>query len=281
MDHGNSGPYAVAREIGPAEVIVPPHLEDLPEVRVELAQYWNSVQRLDLAIGEIVKALEASGAGEDTAIIFSSHHGMPFPFAKAACYDHGTRVPVLLIWPGIEAPRRFETLATSVDILPTLLDLLGAPAPPQLDGRSWLPLIRGEAGRAARISVHLCEPGVERHGVSDAGRSGRALRAVVLGLTFPAMQKAAVINPAIASRGQQFVKGRPLALYDLKEDPGQRTNPIDSARHQRRVEKMKAALLAEMRRTEDPQLRNFEIFLAGGRPVVPQDPARYRPRDGE
>lgn len=296
LDHGNAGPYGIAREIQPAEVVVPPHLEDLPDVRVELAQYWNSAQRLDVAIGAILKALEASGEADNTAIIFSSDHGMPFPFAKATCYDHGTRVPVLLCWPGIEAPRRFETLTTSVDILPTLLDLLGAPAPDRLDGRSWLPLTRGEA---------VAEPEYQFTYVNQVS-SGMAypMRAIqdaryallfspwadgtlemriesMIGLTFPAMQKAAETDPALAARVKQFVRGWPLALYDLREDPGQRVNLIQAPGHRQRVEKMKAALLAEMRRTEDPELGNFEALLAGGKPVVPQDPQRYRLREGD
>jgi len=124
IDHDDQGPFKVAREVQPAEVIVPPMLDDLPDVRVELAQYWNSAQRLDLAVGEILKALERSGEASNTAIVFCNDHGMPFPFAKATCYDHGTRQPFLMFWPGMPGPQTYDTLTSSVDLLPTLLDLL-------------------------------------------------------------------------------------------------------------------------------------------------------------
>ncbi len=296
MDHDNRGPYAVEREIRPEDVVVPAHLDDLPDVRRELAQYWNSVQRLDAAIGEILKALDASGEADNTAIIFCSDHGMPFPFAKATCYDHGTRVPVLLTWPGIEAPRRIEALTSNVDILPTLLELLGAPAPAQLDGRSWFPLIRDAAAPGPdyqftyvnQVSSGMSYP---MRAIQDArytllftpwadGKLAMKIESMN-GLTFPAMEEAAKTRPAIAARVRQYVYGYPLAFYDLQTDPGQRINLVDASRHRGRVERMKTALLAEMRRTSDPQLQNFETLLAGGAPTVPQEPERYRQRGAE
>lgn len=291
VDHGNEGPYKVAREITPAEVVVPPMLDDLPDVRTELAQYWNSIQRLDIAVGGILKELERSGEAENTAIVFCADHGMPFPFSKATCYDHGTRQPVLLSWPGMGTPRAFDSLSTSVDILPTLLELLGVALPPVLDGRSWMPLIRGEK---------VAEPEFQFTYVNQVS-SGMAypMRAIqdrryslifspwadgklnfhiesMIGLTFPAMKAAAERDSAMAARVKQLVTGVPLAFYDLEQDPGQRHDLLADPRHKARIERMKAALLAEMVRTADPELANFRTFLSGGQPNVPQDQARYR-----
>ena len=139
MDHNQEGPYKIPREITPEQVTVPPFLEDLPLIRQELAQYWNSTQRLDISIGKVLQVLQDSGQYDRTVIIFSSDHGMPFPFAKATCYDNGSRTPFVISWPGMGHPAVFEDLTCNIDMLPTLLDILAISAPSDVDGRSYCP----------------------------------------------------------------------------------------------------------------------------------------------
>lgn len=295
VDHDDQGPFKIEREVQPAEVIVPPMLDDLPEIRTELAQYWNSAQRLDLAVGEILKALDRSGEAENTAIIFCNDHGMPFPFAKATCYDYGTRQPFLLSWPGMAAPRAYETLTSSVDLLPTLLELLGAPLPEKLDGRSLLPLILGKTVEQPEFQftyVNQVSSGMaypmraiqdRRYALLFSPWSDGKLafrNESMSGLTFPAMKKAAETDPAMAARVHQLVEGIPLAFYDVQADPGQRHNVIAQPRFKARVERMKLRLLQEMQRTGDPELANYQVTLSGGQAVVPQDPAKYRLKNG-
>ncbi|WP_314372551.1 sulfatase [Sphingomonas paucimobilis] len=294
-DHDNKGPYAIAREIRPEDVTVPAMLDDLPEVRQELAQYWNSAQRMDIAIGAILRALDETGEADNTAILFCADHGMPFPFSKGTCYDHGSRVPVLIAWPGMGAPKQFTQLTSHVDILPTLLDLLGAPVPVGIDGRSWMPLLRGEAFAAPvyqftyvnEVSSGMAYPA---RAVQDEqyallfqawpdGKLQMKLESM-FGLTWPAMVAAAKTDPKIAARVSQYQDGIPLAFYDLRADPGQRRNLIAEKRHAARIARMRDALIVEMQRTGDPQLANFQAILAGRPTTVPQDPARYRIRGG-
>ena len=285
MDHDNQGPYKVPREVGPDEVDVPPFLEDLPEVRAELAQYANSVQRLDISIGRVLRALEESGAADNTLVVFSSDHGMPFPFAKATCYDSGTRVPVLLAWPGMGAPRRFDNLTSNGDILPTILDILGVPAP-KGDGHSWLPIMQGQAATDPEFVVTYVNSVVSQvsyptRAIQDhdyalifAPWSDGSLRFVTEsmgGLTFPAMRRAAEKDPRIAERVRLYTYGTPLAFYDLRKDPGQRANLIDDPRHRDRVARMKAALLRQMQESGDPQRDNLARVMAGQKAIVPQD----------
>lgn len=295
VDHDQTGPYKIAREITADEVTVPPNLEDLPEIRTELAQYWNSAQRLDLAIGHILKVLDESGERDNTVIVFCSDHGMPFPFAKATCYDHGTRVPVLISWPGMGTPREFGNLTTNMDIMPTLLDLLGVEKPDDIDGKSWVPLMRGESADVRPYTVtqvNTLSNGYaypmraiqdQRYSLIFSPWSDGKLKLrseSMAGLTFNAMAAAAKTDARIATRVRQYVDGIPLAFYDLKEDPGQRVNLISERRHAARIRQMTADLLAEMARTGDPELENFRTFLAGGTPTVPQDPEKYRLRGG-
>lgn len=291
VDHNQEGPYKVPREITPEEVVVPPILEDLPDIRKELAQYWNSNQRLDISIGKVLNVLNESGEAGNTLVVFSSDHGMPFPFAKATCYDYGTRVPFVMSWPGMGQPQVFEALSSNIDILPTVLGILQQPVPGGIDGRSLLPLIEGRT-REHRPYV-FTEVNTVASGVNYAMRvvqdhqyalvfspwaDGKLEMKVdgMQGLTYKAMARAAEADPRIAARVKQYIYGVPLAFYDLKADPGQRVNLIQAAEHQERIGAMRKLLTDYMTRTADPQLDNFKVLLAGGHPVVPQDPERYR-----
>ena len=144
MDNKELGPYRLGRLVKAEEVEVPSFLEDLPPVREELAQYYNSVRRADRSFGQVMKALHDSGEANNTVVIFSSDHGMPFPLSKATVYTNGIRTPTLLAWPGMGSPRSFEELTSNIDVVPTLLDILSLPTPKNVDGKSWVPLCRGE-----------------------------------------------------------------------------------------------------------------------------------------
>lgn len=293
IDHNQEGPYKVPREITPEEVVVPPILEDLPDIRTELAQYWNSNQRLDISIGKVLNALSESGERDRTLIVFSSDHGMPFPFSKATCYDYGTRVPFVMRWPGMGEPKTFENLTCNIDVAPTVLDLLGMPKPPGLDGRSLAPLIE------ARVREHrpfvITEVNTVANGFAYPMRviqdhryalafspwaDGKLQLRVdgMMGLTYEAMARAAETDPAIAARVKQYIFGVPYAFYDLTADPGQRVNLIHAPEHRTRIDRMQRELLAYMERSGDPQLSNFATYIAGGRPTVSQDPEHFRIR---
>jgi len=220
---------------------------------------------------------------------------MPFPYSKATGYDHGTRVPVLVSYPGMSAPKRFDNLACNVDIMPTALDLLGLAIPEGLDGRSWLPRMRGEAVEDPEFIVTYVNGGVlgilfpvrtiqdHRYSLIYQPWSDGQLRLQIdsmSGLTLAAMRRAGATDPEIATRVHDYVYGVPISFFDLEEDPGQRNNLIGDARHQRRIAHMRDALLREMERTHDPQLANVRAMSAGGKPVVEQssNPGRDRLR---
>lgn len=291
LDHMQEGPYRIPHPLGPDDVTIPPNLEDLPDIRREIAQYWNSTQRLDIAVGNILKALDESGAGEDTIVLFVSDHGMPMPFAKATCYDHGIRTPVILRYPGMKPPRRFDNLASNLDILPTLLDLLEIERPSNLDGHSWVPLMSGTGNVDQPFvmsyvdyvssgwlypSRTLQDRRYSLHFTAWANGTTKLNLESMWGLTYPAMAKAAEKDARIARRVDQYIHGRLLALYDLQADPGQRVNLIDDATHRPVAERMKQLMLDEMQRTGDPQLENYRLALQGKVPVLEQNPAKYR-----
>jgi N-sulfoglucosamine sulfohydrolase len=231
MDRNNEGPYQVTREVQPEEVEVPPFFEDLPDIRKELAQYWNSTQRLDVSIGKILGVLNETGLESNTVVVFSSDHGMPFPFSKATCYDSGTRTPVLISWSRMGTPRTFRDLTSNIDLLPTLLNILEIQPPPRLDGQSWLPIIQGRADRTQdHVVTHLNST------ASGTAYPTRAIQTTdyalifspwsdgtlalrvesMSGLTYGAMMEAGKKNPEIAARVDQYTHGVLFAFYDLR-----------------------------------------------------------------
>src|SRR6185369_15570688 len=119
---------------------------DDPGVRSELALYYSSVRRGDDCLGEVLRALKESGEDERTAIIFLSDHGMPLPFAKTQLYYHSTHTPWMFRWPGVTKAGAVDDrhMISFVDLLPTMLEIAALPLPPGLDGRSIVPILRGE-----------------------------------------------------------------------------------------------------------------------------------------
>ncbi|KAJ9261715.1 hypothetical protein DTO195F2_3973 [Paecilomyces variotii] len=149
---GNYDPSLDDRIYTPDEVEVPGFLSDLPEVRQELAEYYRSIHRLDQGIGQVLKALERSGADKDTLVLFLSDNGPPFINSKTTLYDAGVRLPFLLRVPGSDSTSSSgivnSNIISYIDILPTFLDWAGHGDRPIGDGhagprrgRSLLPIV--------------------------------------------------------------------------------------------------------------------------------------------
>ena len=130
----------------PLKVNVPSFLPDTPVSRAELAQYYESCSRIDQGLGKLVEILKSAGVYENTAIIFTSDHGMAFPGAKTSVYEGGLRVPYVIRHPNLKSADGVSVAMIShVDITPTILDIAGhKPKKPGFHGRSILPGIKNE-----------------------------------------------------------------------------------------------------------------------------------------
>ncbi|HYW97303.1 MAG TPA: sulfatase [Bacteroidales bacterium] len=110
----------------PDSVIVPPYLPDTPECRAELAQYYQSVDRMDQGIGKILSYVRESGKWDNTVIIYISDNGIAFPGAKTTLYDPGMHLPCIVKYPGSKnTGGASDAMITWADITPTLLDFAG------------------------------------------------------------------------------------------------------------------------------------------------------------
>lgn len=128
----------------PDDVEVPPFINDSPGARFELAEYYNSIYRLDQGVGMILAGLAEAGLTDSTLVIFISDNGPPFINSKTTLYDAGVRLPLIISNPGCKAAVS-SNMVSYVDILPTILDYAGHPR--VIDpskkrlGRSLLPLL--------------------------------------------------------------------------------------------------------------------------------------------
>jgi len=128
------------------EVIVPPFLPDTKQTREELAEYYQSVARIDQGIGRLLEILEASGKMDNTVIIYISDNGIAFPGAKTTLYDPGIRLPMIIRTPGMQTTGVVNNAMVSwLDLTPTILDFAGIdPTTIYSHGRSFKSIIEDE-----------------------------------------------------------------------------------------------------------------------------------------
>lgn len=131
---------------GAADFAQPPvNIPNNEVTRADYACYKASVEMADENYGLVLGALERSGHREDTIVLLTTDHGLAYPFEKCTLLDAGTGVLLAMRVPGSHPRRRsFEGLVSHVDVLPTLLDLLGIEKPGYLEGVSHAALFLGE-----------------------------------------------------------------------------------------------------------------------------------------
>ncbi|MEE3178561.1 MAG: sulfatase, partial [Verrucomicrobiota bacterium] len=115
----------------PARVTVPPIFPDHPIVRNDLLDYFVEIEHFDTMVGRAIATLEKRGRLNNTIVVVTSDHGMPFPRAKASLYDAGTRVPLAIRWPGgIKNPGRgYGRIINLSTLAPTFLEAAGLEVP--------------------------------------------------------------------------------------------------------------------------------------------------------
>jgi len=258
-----------SRYYKPEEVEVPGFLPDLPDIRLEIAQYYTSVHRCDEIVGAVLRALQESGLAQNTIVMFLSDNGMAFPFAKTNVWRASTRTPWIVRWPGVVKPASIDQrhFISTIDFMPTVLEAVGLKQVEGMDGRSFLPLLRGgeqedrdmvftvfhktAAGRSYPMrSVQTRKFGYIYNAWSDGKTVFR--NESQSGLTFRAMQRAAKRDPRIKARVNFFLYRVKEELYDYENDPNALHNLIDDPRYRPVVRRLRKALAEFLRRIGDP-----------------------------
>ncbi len=133
---------------------------DEDEFRAIRALYWGMISEMDAQLGRIWEALKAARAWENTIVVLTSDHaemmGDHFMLGKGGFFDQSYHIPLIIRDPARRqsagtAVRRFTE---AVDVMPTLLELLGASAPRHLDGRSLVPFLEGREPADWRNEAH-------------------------------------------------------------------------------------------------------------------------------
>jgi len=192
----------------------------------EQGMYGDVIMEIDWSVGEILKALEEQGLEEHTLLIFASDNGpwlnfgnhagsaLPLREGKGTMWEGGPRVPCIMRWPGrIPEGGVCHEIAASIDILPTIAALTGAPMPGRaIDGVNILPLLVGEEGARPRDQFLYYYAGELR-----AVREGKwKLHFPHTFLSYEGVEPGNDGHPGRYGRGKTG-----FALYDLEKDIGE------------------------------------------------------------
>jgi N-sulfoglucosamine sulfohydrolase len=235
----------------------PNNLPDTPEVRADVAAFKASARSLDHGVGMVLNQLDASGLVDDTLVIFTTDHGMPFPGAKATLFDRGLGVMLILRGPEpFNGGRVIDALVSHIDIYPTVCEHLGIERPEFLEGVSLMPLLAGEVD-SVRDEIFA---GSTWHAAYEPQRAIRTSRhkyirrwgdrlTPVLANADDGPSKDLLLSNGWAER--EIPKEQ---LYDLIFDPNEANNLAGDPAHAPLLADLRSRLERWMVDTEDPLL---------------------------
>jgi len=271
--------------VDPAAVKLPGFLPETPVTRKDWAEYLAAIEETDGLLGEGLAALRESGEEAKTLVIFLGDHGPTFPHGKMTLYDLGLRTPLIIRGPGLPAGQRTDALTSTLDLAPTILDLLGLEPLPRSHGQSLKPVLTGAPAIAGRDFVFaeishrgpLPNAGLQERSVCD-GRWKLIYREK---LTPPWRQVQADSKQwetwgnrsyadIVANKSQfpepyriltemdpQSLGGSLLSLelYNLETDPDELNNLAAETRHRPELVHLHAALRRWVNETGDPAVQ--------------------------
>lgn len=260
-------------EYRPEQVIVPPYLPDTAAARAELAEYYESVSRLDQGIGRLLEILEGAGKSENTLVVYISDNGPAFAGAKTTLYEPGIRLPCIIRTPGRRNPGAVQdAMVTWADLTPTILEVAGAlPEGHSFDGRSFFAGLEGErlSGWNLVFGSHTFHEVTMYYPMRMVRtRRYKLIHNLAHDLTFPSANDLihsptwiSAIEEGGSIYGRRAIDAylhRPkFELYDLEEDPHEvnnlAENPAWSSVMSGLIEKLKGF----QETTKDPWIRKW------------------------
>lgn len=181
------------------------HLDTIPSLAYIEALHYAEVAYLDHELGRLFDKLADLGVLDDAMVVVFGDHGEIMTehdawFDHAGLYDSVVHVPLMIRAPGLVEPSVHDAIVQLVDVMPTVLDLQGVPHPAPFDGRSLVPLMRGETTRHREYAV-----------LSES--TWQAKR----GIRTNAWKYIRCWDPGVYPRSGP-------ELYDLRDDPGEQVN---------------------------------------------------------
>ena len=283
-------PWPSESTVDAKAMTLPPKLLDTPRTRVQRSRYLQEVKDLDAYLGEL-RALTTSRLSEDCIFLFSSDHGAQFPYGKWTLYDEGIHVPLIVKWKGkVKAGTQSDAMVSWIDILPTLIDVVGGEVPKQLDGRSFAAVLRGNRD-SHRDRIFTTHSGDRKMNVYPI-RSIRTDPYKLIWNPHPEFAFTTHIDLLLRETSGDYFKewleksktdpraaklvrghhGRPeIELYDLQNDPHEQSNLAENPDHTQ----VQQELLAELKKWLLAQNDKLTVFHT---PLMLKDPNTWVPR---
>lgn len=241
----------------PRYILPPPGYPDTLHIREDTARLHTSLRSVDNAVGQVMAALVASGRAEDTLVIFTTDHGLPWPEAKCNLGGAGTGVSLILRGPGgFSGGKVVDALISQLDIFPTLMELAGMSWPSWLRGKSLLPLVQGEVDQIhqqifSEVTCHAAYEPMRAIRTQDwlyirrlDGGGFRVLPNVDDGDAKTLFVQAGWSDYALPEH----------ALYNVRLDPLEKNNLFDDPRVSSIALDLESRLTHWMKETNDPLL---------------------------
>lgn len=171
-----------------------------------LHDYYRMVEMADAEIGRVLDAVEARADADNTLVLFTADHGDGGAHhervQKLFPYDSAAKVPLLVSWPGRvrQGVRDGTHLVSGVDLMSTVCDYAGIPAPPEARGMSLRPLLEGQPADGWRTNLYM-----------ELGAGGRMIRTERF--------KYVKYYTRLPEAGQPGVEDPVKLLFDMKADP--------------------------------------------------------------
>lgn len=240
----------------PAKMKLPAYYPDAPEVRRDLANYYDLVTAVDYQVGDVLDALAKAGVADNTIVILAGDHGRGLPRSKRWCYEQGTHVPLIVRWPGHIKPGTVrDDLVCFLDAAPTAIALAGAEVPKEMQGQ----VILGPKTAAPRKYVFAARDRMDE--TYDRIRTVRDQRfryvrnyhpdlpyaqRIAYMEEMPTMQVWRQLHAAgklNATQALFFAAKKPSEeLYDVDADPDEVRNLAGEPKHQDKLKELRAAL---------------------------------------
>lgn len=239
------------------EVTVFDFLPDTENIRRDIACFNGSLKVLDTAIGRILDKLAETQLDQNTILIFTTDHGVAFPYAKGMLKKAGLETALIVKLPGSkQTGKQKEALLCNIDLLPTILDLINADIPADLDGTSFASLLTTEAdtGRDSFFTEMTWH---------DQYRPMRGMRTKDFSYVRNFEDGPEVyisVDAHLSLSGQDvrkacYIPNQPEEFYDLRVDPLERNNLIHDTSYQAIIQSFRDRVSQWMQDTRDPLLQ--------------------------
>jgi N-sulfoglucosamine sulfohydrolase len=235
----------------------PVPIPDTPQTREDMAAFHASARILDGGVGRVMEALDRSGLAANTLVISTTDHGISFPLMKCNLEDFGWGVSLIMRGPGdFKGGRVCNAMISQIDVFPTLCELLGIERPSWIEGKSFLPVLRGDV---KEINDEVFSE-VTYHAAYEPKRAVRTERWKYIrryGDRRTPVLPNCDDSPSKSLWVEYGWKQRVLPeedLYDLVFDPAEHQNLTRDPACQSVLAEMRGRLHRWMERTEDPLL---------------------------